>query len=258
MFWERGSLLATASPRSSSRWRARPESAGEGDHAGHPARDPAQRDRRRGPGETAVGRRLARRRPGTRLGAGGRPFGLRTPEKRPRPASVELAVLTGLLAAVIGGAVVTASELAIFGHSVGGSDRSTSVFGGCREPRTRSRAPTPARAETRKPRPPTPPRRRTGARGEGHRGPDADRVRRAVSALGHPADARDRGGPGADALWPKTRSRPRGSPAPRACPAWPRARRRATSAPARRTSRAPRTAAAPRSSAATSRPPSRS
>jgi len=57
------------------------------------------------------------------------PFGLRTPEKRRRP-WWKLAVITGLLAAVIGAAVVTASELAIFGHSVGGSDRSTSVFGG--------------------------------------------------------------------------------------------------------------------------------
>jgi hypothetical protein len=58
------------------------------------------------------------------------PFGLRTPARGPRRPWWKLAVLTGLLAAVIGATVVTASELAIFGHSVGGSDRSTSVFGG--------------------------------------------------------------------------------------------------------------------------------
>jgi len=59
------------------------------------------------------------------------PFGLRTPErKRNLRFPWKLTVITGLLAAVIGAGVVTASELAIFGHSVGGKDRSTSVFGG--------------------------------------------------------------------------------------------------------------------------------
>ncbi len=75
------------------------------------------------------------------------PFGLRTPERRPKRAWWKLAVLTGLLAAVIGGAVVTASELAIFGHSVSGSDRSTSVFGGNESP-TEEATPTPAPEET--------------------------------------------------------------------------------------------------------------
>jgi len=75
------------------------------------------------------------------------PFGLRTPEKRPRRAWWKLAVITGLLAAVIGGAVVTASELAIFGHSVSGSDRSTSVFGGSESPKEEA-TPTPAPEET--------------------------------------------------------------------------------------------------------------
>jgi hypothetical protein len=69
------------------------------------------------------------------------PFGLRTPEK-PRRAWWKIAVLTGLLAAVIGAAVVTASELAIFGHSVGGSDRSTSVFGGSSSPTEEEATPT--------------------------------------------------------------------------------------------------------------------
>jgi hypothetical protein len=59
------------------------------------------------------------------------PFGLRTEElPRRRAFPWKLVVVTGLLAAVIGATVVTASELAIFGHSVGESGRSTSVFGG--------------------------------------------------------------------------------------------------------------------------------
>ena len=59
------------------------------------------------------------------------PFGLRTPERKPRRGFPwKLGIVTGLVAAVIGAAVVTASELAIFGHSVSGKGRSTSVFGG--------------------------------------------------------------------------------------------------------------------------------
>ncbi len=75
------------------------------------------------------------------------PFGLRTPQKRPRRAWWKLALVTGMLAAVIGAVVVTASELAIFGHSVGGSDRSTSVFGGRESPKEEE-TPTPAPEET--------------------------------------------------------------------------------------------------------------
>ena len=97
---------------------------------------------------------------------------------------------------MIGGAVVTASELAIFGHSVSGSDRSTSVFGGSESP-TEEATPTPAPEETET----AEPEETTAPRGDGDRGPDADRVRRAVPALGHP-DA-DRGGPDADALMAK-------------------------------------------------------
>lgn len=60
------------------------------------------------------------------------PFGLRTPERtrKRRRFPWKLSIITGLVAAVIGASVVTASELAIFGRSVGHSDRSTSVFGG--------------------------------------------------------------------------------------------------------------------------------
>jgi hypothetical protein len=64
------------------------------------------------------------------------PFGLRAPERQRKRRGFpwKLGIITGLVAAVIGAAVVTASELAIFGHSIGHSDRSTSVFGGSRRP----------------------------------------------------------------------------------------------------------------------------
>src|SRR6185503_6638161 len=72
------------------------------------------------------------------------PFGLYEDErKRARRFPVRLAVITGLLAAVIGVGVVTASELAIFGHSVSGKDRTTSVFGGSERPRDEDATPTP-------------------------------------------------------------------------------------------------------------------
>ena len=60
------------------------------------------------------------------------PFGLRDPGAQAAPRlPVEARHRHRPLAAVIGAAVVTASELAIFGHSVGsGKERSTSVFGG--------------------------------------------------------------------------------------------------------------------------------
>ena len=55
------------------------------------------------------------------------PFGLRDADRR-RP-RLKVALLTGLLAFFIAAGVVTASELALFGGSVG-SDRRTSLFGG--------------------------------------------------------------------------------------------------------------------------------
>src|SRR5829696_438369 len=61
------------------------------------------------------------------------PFGLRT-GRRPRP-RLKLALITGALAFVIAAAVVTASELALFGGSVA-SDRRTSLFGGKEKPST--------------------------------------------------------------------------------------------------------------------------
>src|SRR5687767_9695463 len=62
------------------------------------------------------------------------PFGLRQAQRAPRP-RLKVALLTGLLAFVIAAAVVTASELALFGGSVS-SDRRTSLFGGDRSSAT--------------------------------------------------------------------------------------------------------------------------
>ena len=108
------------------------------------------------------------------------PFGLRAPEPKQRRFPWKLAIVTGLLAAVIGAVTVTASELAIFGHSVGHSDRSTSVFGGSRErdPTPRPRRPPPRRrprprprSRPRRPRPRRPRRRppTATAHADGHR-----------------------------------------------------------------------------------------
>jgi len=56
------------------------------------------------------------------------PYGLRKASKTPRP-RLKIALVTGALAFFIAAGVVTASELALFGGSVG-SDRRTSLFGG--------------------------------------------------------------------------------------------------------------------------------
>ncbi len=59
------------------------------------------------------------------------PFGLRQPPPRKRRRFPwRLTIITGLLAAVIGAGVVTASELAIFGHQVGNPKRETGLLGG--------------------------------------------------------------------------------------------------------------------------------
>jgi hypothetical protein len=76
------------------------------------------------------------------------PFGLRDANRR-RP-RLKIALLTGLLAFVIAAAVVTASELALFGGSVG-SDRKTSLFGGTKSSQTSKKddaKPTPTATET--------------------------------------------------------------------------------------------------------------
>ena len=56
------------------------------------------------------------------------PYGLRKASKTPRP-RLKIALITGALAFFIAAGVVTASELAVFGGSVS-SDRRTSLFGG--------------------------------------------------------------------------------------------------------------------------------
>src|SRR4051812_9446927 len=132
LFWERGSLIATAlTPiivALTSEALNRPAKVIKA--------TTSQRRVRHAPADraVAVGNRTAEPPPpprDTRWGDEQDPFGLRAGEQpRRRRFPWKLGIVTGLLAAVIGAAVVTASELAIFGHSVSHSNRSTSVFGG--------------------------------------------------------------------------------------------------------------------------------
>jgi hypothetical protein len=71
------------------------------------------------------------------------PFGLRADEAPRRRFPLRLAVITGLIAAVVGAGVVTASELAVFGHSIGHSSRETSLFGGTTKKAKATPTPTP-------------------------------------------------------------------------------------------------------------------
>jgi hypothetical protein len=70
------------------------------------------------------------------------PFGLYEPARPSRRFPLRLAVITGLLAAVIGAGVVTASELAVFGHQIGNSHRSTGLLGGTTKKSTATPTPT--------------------------------------------------------------------------------------------------------------------
>jgi cytoskeletal protein RodZ len=75
------------------------------------------------------------------------PFGLYEDERPRRRFPLRLAVITGLLAAVIGAGIVTASELAVFGHQIGNRERSTGLLGG--KPRaTATPTATPTATET--------------------------------------------------------------------------------------------------------------
>jgi hypothetical protein len=74
------------------------------------------------------------------------PFGLYEDERPRRRSPLRIAVITGLLAAVIGAGVVTASELTVFGHQIGDSHRSTGLLGGT--PRKSTATPTPTATET--------------------------------------------------------------------------------------------------------------
>jgi hypothetical protein len=74
------------------------------------------------------------------------PFGLYEPERPRRRYPLRIAVITGLLAAVIGAGVVTASELTLFGHQIGNSQRSTGLLGG--KSRKSDATPTPTSTPT--------------------------------------------------------------------------------------------------------------
>ena len=267
MFWERGSLLATAiTPiivALVSEVLNRPAKVIT------PAAPRVTRrsgDRRRGARRAADRRRRARRGPGAGqpLGRRGRPVRPARRRSAPRAAAsrCKLAVVTGLLAAVIGAGVVTASELAVFGHSVGDSDRSTERVRrqrehGARRRRPRRRRPTATAtatetADARRRRDDAARRRRPRRRRDGHRDAGhADRRRH--------ADRRPAGTPTADALVAKDKiptSRIARTARVSSLAAGQAARHlgtRATNLGALRGGQA-----APRSSAATSRPPSRS
>jgi hypothetical protein len=76
------------------------------------------------------------------------PFGLRAEEAPRRRLPVKLGIVTGLIAAVVGAGVVTASELAVFGHSIGHSSRETSLFGGSTKKAKATPTPTPSATKT--------------------------------------------------------------------------------------------------------------
>ncbi|MEA2389880.1 MAG: hypothetical protein QOG41_2653 [Thermoleophilaceae bacterium] len=76
------------------------------------------------------------------------PFGLYEPERPRRRYPLRIAVITGLLAAVIGAGVVTASELTLFGHQIGNSQRSTGLLGGKSSKSDATPTPTPTATPT--------------------------------------------------------------------------------------------------------------
>ena len=218
---------------------------------------------------TGVGARGKGPEQASRWGTEDDPFGLRQPPPRKRRRFPwRLTIITGLLAAVIGAGVVTASELAIFGHQVGNPKRETGLLGGSSSQSSSDEEETPT---------PTPTATETPAEDEAatptetatpeetdDRDPDAvghgEPERDATNGAAHPHRPAHRGHAG-----PRPRSRgqrpdPDGAhlaDRPRLEP-----RRGPGRAPPRHARdeprRAPSRAAPPRSSAATSRPPSRS
>ena len=156
MFWERGSLIATAfTPiivAIVSEALNRPAKVITA-VAPRVTRRSATGAAVRAEQPTGVGARGEGPEQVSRWGTEDDPFGLREPPRRQRRFPFRLAVITGLLAAVIGAGVVTASELAIFGHQIGNSERSTGLLGG--KPRKTSRRRRPPR-RPRRPRPATP------------------------------------------------------------------------------------------------------
>jgi hypothetical protein len=150
MFWERGSIIATAiTPiivAVVSEVLNRPAAV---------IKTAAPRVTRR----TATGAAVRTRTP-TGVGARGDgpeqlpprrhdPFGLYEDERpRGNRRPLKIALITGLLAFIIGAGVVTASELAVFGHSVGQPKRSTGLFGGHTKKSKATPTPTASPTET--------------------------------------------------------------------------------------------------------------
>ena len=154
MFWERGSLLATAiTPiivALVTEGLNRPTKAITKAAPRVVTRRTANGTVVRTEQPAGVGARGAKQERVGRWGDEDDPFGLRAPERtrKRRGFPWKLGIITGLVAAVIGAAVVTASELAIFGRSVGHSDRSTSVFGGSSSKQDEKETPTPTATPT--------------------------------------------------------------------------------------------------------------
>ena len=149
MLWERGSILATA---------VTPVVVAIVSEAlNRPAKAITAVTPKVVPRRTATGAALRSEQP-TGVGARGDgpeqlpprredPFGLYEEERPRRRFPWKLAIVTGLLAAVIGAAVVTASELAVFGHQIGNTDRSTGLLGGRSSESTATPTATPTATE---------------------------------------------------------------------------------------------------------------
>ncbi len=143
MFWARGSLIATAvTPivvalisallnRPAKAITAAAPKVARRSATGAAVRSPQPTGvGARGEGPERVAAAPGGQEPPTWSGDTDDPFGLRAAEAPRRRFPIRLAVVTGLTAAVIGAGVVTASELALFGHSIGHSSSETSLFGG--------------------------------------------------------------------------------------------------------------------------------
>jgi hypothetical protein len=135
MFWERGSLIATAiTPivvAVTSELLNRPAKAIK-TVTPRVTRRTATGAAVRSPQPTGVGARGdgPEQIPGGRDPNRDDPFGLYAAERPRGRRPLKIALATGLLAFFIGAGVVTASELAVFKHSIGQSNRSTGLLGG--------------------------------------------------------------------------------------------------------------------------------
>lgn len=162
LFWQRGTLIATAiTPivvSLVSELLQRPK-----EHAGRAVRlvRPATRPGEPEPFEPVDPSGRVQPDEGEPAGApagrlaGDDPFGLRRADVRRR--RMRVAALTGVLAFVAAAAVLTFSELVVFGSSVNRESARTTLFGGGRDGRDGGKHPTPTPTETAAPsRTPTP------------------------------------------------------------------------------------------------------